>query len=153
MRHFDGNTLRGLKTATLKLINAFGKQEVAASETRVSDASLSNYCNPNQECSFIPLDVAADLMKASNDHSLLEYFAGMFGKKVVDDVRGQADLIPIEKSMNAIKEMSEASAALADAAADGNIDPDEAKTCLQEITEAEQALADVRETLKDISTK
>ncbi len=55
--------------------------------------------------------------------------------------------------MNAVKEMAEASAVLAEAAGDGTIDPEEAKKCLQELFEAEQAIADCRETLTAIITR
>lgn len=136
MRQFDRDTYRGVKTAFRRLVNAFGKMEAAASETRVNQVSLSNYCslNAEQDKCFAPIDVVIDLMKASGDTRLLDHLASIFDKEVIDKPTGEAGQ-QAQKINSAIKEMAEAIAATSD-------DCDLEKK-LKELREASQAIADL----------
>lgn len=62
-RLLPAESYAGLKTAFRRLISRFGKQDHAASVTRVGQPELSRYCSvkPDDAERFAPIDVIADL--------------------------------------------------------------------------------------------
>jgi hypothetical protein len=137
MRVFEEKIYRGLKAATLDLVDAFGFLKRAAGASRVSLQMLATYYSPHHPQTFMPIDVMIDLMRKSGDLSPLEYIAGLFGKVLVDCPTGRAGSHE-ERTRQAIKEMGEAIAEIAK----GESEP----AMLKELEEAQQAIANLLQT-------
>ena len=146
MRQFDGNTYRGMSAQTKALIDGFGAQKAAAGKTRVDHVSLSNYGNRNHD-QMMPIDVMADLMKASGDFELLEYLAGLFDKSVIDRPTGATGSVRAciaAYTKEATEAISVAVQGIQNGGFDGDVD-----AAIKEVEEALQAGADLLATLKD----
>ncbi|MCT4654257.1 MAG: hypothetical protein N4A65_00445 [Cohaesibacter sp.] len=144
MRQFDGNTYRGLKAVTRRLINSFGKQEVAAMETRVNHVMLSNYAslNPDHEGCFMPADVLADLTHASGNTEVLEYLASLQGKILVDEPEGR-DCNLEAKSLQVVKGMADSISSIMEAMENGKIDAHERPALIEELKTLQSQAADL----------
>ena len=86
MRHLPAHTYRSIKTATRSLLAACGPLKVAAGLSRIGSISTLQRFGSTAEADqdrFMPVDVALDLMAASEDITLLHTLAGALGYDVV----------------------------------------------------------------------
>lgn len=82
-RQFAASVYVALKAETqIFTERAFGMQKVAAGFSRVGQQTISDYCNKATP-DFMPIDVLADLMKASGDIGPLTLLADLVDHVVV----------------------------------------------------------------------
>lgn len=64
-----------IKAAVAALIGAAGGEKAAAEKCRVGKSMLSDYANPNHEKTHMPIDVVAQLEKATEAMPVTEFLA------------------------------------------------------------------------------
>ncbi|RKQ68972.1 hypothetical protein DES40_1748 [Litorimonas taeanensis] len=126
MRAFSSSTYRGLKTATKALLNSFGPLKCAAPHSRIESLScLQRFSSQHSDdtARFMPVDVALDLMAASDNTALLTYMADQLGYDLIaqPEVRGCV----LSQTADQIAEGGAVIAKLARTIADGKVTADE----------------------------
>jgi len=116
-----------LKAAVRRLITRSGGLESAASVTRASFQSLSRYGKADDP-NFIPVDVIADLEADAGAPIVTRELATLAGYVLLPMApAGTGDPAWTERIVATAKESSEALSALATAARDGKITPEEVR--------------------------
>jgi uncharacterized SAM-dependent methyltransferase len=147
VRNLNQQDYISLKAATRKVIKQCGGLEMAARETRVGVPTLSDYQNTgNMEC-FIPVDVLADLMSASESTTVLDVLAIQLGCIMVriPDLKGQ----PILSAQLAriLKETGDVLAGAGQALTDNKLSPREAAKLVTQIDEALASMVQFRNSI------
>jgi len=126
--------LKGATAAALAIATPKGSAEAFAPLTRVEARTVRKYADHSDEM-FAPIDVAADLDRAAGKPILTSALAQICGL-VVARVEGD----PHARVMSAIKETSEAVAAIASLDAAGGLDTQQIRAARAELREAIAAL-------------
>lgn len=127
--------LKGATAAALQVATPSGDAEAFSRLTRVEGRTVRKYADHHDEM-FVPIDVAADLDRAAGKPIMTSALAQIAGC-----VLARIDAAPEARVMGAIKETSEAIAAVAGLNQVGGWDIQQAGAVRAEIREAQAALA------------
>lgn len=141
-RQLPERDYKGLKMAFRELVSMVGGVQRAAHVTRVDKARISLYCNPNST-QFAPMDVVADLEAECGDYVVTRFLAGLAHLELMQRPRGRA----IDCVASGIKALSrdaaDAVSAMAQAAVDGEISPEEADEIIRETQDLMRSASEV----------
>lgn len=148
IRKVTPTELLGLKAATRRVLDRFGKLEDVEQITRVKKPALSKYGAPHEE-SFIPVDVALDCDRDCGEPVILREMAALEGYDLVarGTAAGRQPQDPAAVSSlvgRLIREVADVSAETLTAVADGTFTRRERAAVLAEIDEAYAALGALR---------
>ncbi|WP_108661059.1 phage regulatory CII family protein [Acuticoccus kandeliae] len=139
-----------LKAASRDLVRAVGGVTKAAQVTRLDAGRISRAAS-NNDSSFLPLDVVADLEAHAEDPIVTRVLAGMSGFTVVPDEVTPSRSSPLQLLTAVVKEGADVVATLTEAYADGELDLDEIAMAQEQIRQDMEALANLNKRLADLA--
>src|SRR5262245_50975056 len=136
-RQFAPEIYRGIKTGTAAWLHGafgFGFQKVAASYSRATNGSISDYCNHNDlSQGFIAADVMVGLIRATGDARLLQLLADLVGYRIVPRPERAAGQQLGRVTGQAMKETGEVFASYGEMLEDGTLSSVESTQLRKEI--------------------
>ena len=153
----DGFLIK-LKALTRLLKQACGGQETSAMVTRVSHQTISRYClihedGIREDCNFIPVDVAVDLMRFSHNFDLLRAMADECGFALVAKDRKSNGSELHEKTATLILTQAQVAASLHMALADNDVDAREARSILPGVDKLAESVLTIASDLKALANQ
>lgn len=133
------------KAAVRRAVKMAGGNTAAAEVVRAHGSQLSHYGNVDQ-AAFAPIDVAFELDRAAGDHVILRAWADLCGFDLTPrDADKQASHDLTAAAGQVARESGELISATIEAAADGKVTPNEARTIDEAAADLQEKVVDIRE--------
>ncbi|MGX1096535.1 phage regulatory CII family protein [Amorphus sp. MBR-141] len=144
---------KALKDASRRLVEENGGLDASAERTRISPSQLQR-CTSNFHDSFLTIDVVMDLERSCGMAPVTERLSRLQGHVLQRcPQHGREDANWIDYLTTFIREGGDVEIGLAEAMADGEVDATEAAALIEEIHQAERALARMRSALTAVVMK
>ncbi len=148
-RTFPGSVHRTLKTSFRRLVDLMGKQESAASVTRVDYQRIGRYSR-SYEALYPPIDVVLDIEGDAEAPLVTRTMADIQGYLLIKKPDVSGGPLDARALGSLAKEQGEALSKFGEALADGDVSKEEAPDLRAEILDALTELAKIDSALKAI---